>query len=368
MNASQTPARPASNELAQNVSNTRVLDARPLVSPQDLLHDLPASDAAYQTVLQGRQTIVDILNGNDPRLLVVCGPCSVHDPDSALEYAERFSQLRQQVSDRLELVMRVYFEKPRTTTGWKGLINDPDLNGSFHMDKGLRMARKLLLDINALGVPTATEVLEPFTPQYIGDLISWAAIGARTTESQTHRQMASGLSAPVGFKNSTDGNLQVAIDAMKSAAAPHNFLGINDHGDTAVITTTGNPDTHLILRGGSDGTNYGLAEVTAAADRLKNAGLTPLLMVDCSHANSGKKHERQGIVLRDLIQQIAAGRDADQADTPTSAIIGAMIESNLHEGNQKIADDMAYGVSVTDACIGWDETEALLTQAYEDLA
>ncbi len=268
--------------------------------------------------------------------------------------------------------MRVYFEKPRTTTGWKGLINDPDLNGSFNMDKGLRLARRLLLDINELGMPAATEMLEPLTPQYIGDLVSWAAIGARTTESQTHRQMASGLSAPVGFKNSTEGNLQVAIDAMKSAASGHNFLGINDAGEVAMITTAGNPDTHLILRGGADGANYARAAVTAAAQRLNDASLHPRLMVDCSHANSGKKHANQTHVFHDLIDQIKQGRDTTgHPDLPVSAVIGMMLESNLHEGRQNIPDDLAdlaYGVSVTDECMNWDTTEQLLREGHAKLA
>lgn len=355
------------NALKQQVTDTRVLSTETLVRPHELAQKMPASEAAYRTVLEGRQAVRKILHGDDSRLLVVCGPCSIHDLKGAFEYAQHFAALRERVSDRLELVMRVYFEKPRTTVGWKGLINDPDLDDSFNMDKGLTMARELLIQINELGVPTATEMLEPLTPQYIGDLVTWGAIGARTTESQTHRQMASGLSVPVGFKNSTDGNLQIALDAMRSAQSPHTFLGINEQGEIAVVATKGNDDTHLILRGGSNGTNYEVDAVTEAASQLKNVGLEPLLMVDCSHANSSKKHDRQPLVFRDLIQQIVKGR---KVDTPASAIIGCMLESNLHEGNQKIPADLSelkYGVSVTDACLNWADTEALLLEGYDAL-
>lgn len=297
-------------------------------------------------------------------MLVVIGPCSIHDTKAALEYAERLMPLREKYADRMEIVMRVYFEKPRTTVGWKGLINDPHLDDSFDMGEGLKLARKLLIDITDMGMPAATEMLEPLTPQYIADLVSWAAIGARTTESQTHRQMASGLSMPVGFKNTTGGNLQVAIDAMKSASQPHRFLGIDRSGQTAVINSKGNPDSHLILRGGSDGKNYEKPEVTAASEMLAKAGLSPLLMVDCSHANSGKKHGNQEVVWRELLTQ--------REDNDTNVVIGTMLESNLVEGAQKLPADgdlakLNYGQSVTDECIGWAKTEELLAEGYDRL-
>lgn len=366
--STQAVTEPA-NDLTQ-VANTRVRRAKTLIRPSELVGQMPAG-SAHDTVLAARQTIQDILQGRDARPLVVVGPCSIHDPEAALEYAQKLKVLAEELNDRLFIVMRVYFEKPRTTVGWKGLINDPDLNGSFNMSKGLKLARRLLIDINQMGLPAATEILEPLTPQYIGDLIAWAAIGARTTESQTHRQMASGLSAPVGFKNSTDGNLQVAIDAIRSAASGHTFLGINDDGESAIVETMGNPDTHLILRGGSDGTNYEHAAVTEAAQRLAAVGLTPKLMVDCSHANSGKKHGRQAIVWNDLIEQIQVGRDNGQPQIPVSAVIGMMLESNLVEGRQDIPEDLTklrHGVSVTDECINWETTEALLREGYDRLS
>ncbi len=353
-------------QLLKQVSNARVRDMLTVVSPGELLEKMPASDAAYTTVINARKTIHDILQRRDTRPMVIVGPCSIHDPDAALEYARRLKTLADELSDRLYIVMRVYFEKPRTTVGWKGLISDPDLNGSLNMGKGLSIARRLLIDINDLGMPAATEILEPLSPHYIGDLIAWVAIGARTIESQTHRQIASGLSAPVGFKNSTDGNRQVAIDAMLSAAAPHTFLGINDDGQTSIIATAGNTDTHLILRGGSKGSNYEEADVSAAAELLSASGLPSQLMIDCSHANSGKKHGRQAIVWRNLIEQIAA---SNATGSPTS-IVGMMLESNLNEGRQNIPDDLSqlqYGVSVTDECINWQTTEVLLREGYDRL-
>lgn len=349
------------------VSNLRVRDAKALVSPAALAESIPASPALCGAVAQTRAALCRSLAGDDPRPVVIVGPCSIHDTRAALEYAERLKTLIDELGERMLILMRVYFEKPRTTVGWKGLINDPDLDGSFNMDKGLRMARQLLVDLGELGVPAATEILEPFTPQYVGDLVSWVAIGARTTESQTHRQMASGLSAPVGFKNSTDGNLQVAIDAIRSAAEPHWFLGIDEAGSTAVISTTGNPDTHLILRGGSDGANYGAGKIDAAAQRLRAVGLPARLLVDCSHANSGKKHHRQAVVWRSLIAQIQRAR---AADGPPSPIAGMMLESHLREGRQDIPRDLRalrYGVSVTDECIDWDATEALLRGGHAAL-
>ncbi|MET0070369.1 MAG: 3-deoxy-7-phosphoheptulonate synthase [Candidatus Thiodiazotropha sp.] len=345
------------------VSNTRVSATHRLIRPLDLLREMPVSDAVYEHVLEVRETIHRIVNGGDDRPLVIVGPCSIHDPVAAMDYARRLKPLAASVSDRLYVVMRVYFEKPRTTVGWKGLINDPALNGSFDMGRGLRLARQLLLDINGLGLPTATEILEPFTPQYIGDLLGWVAIGARTTESQTHRQMASGLSAPVGFKNSTDGNTKVAVDAMLAAASSHTFLGINELGETSIVETTGNSDTHLILRGGSRGTNYDQQEVFKAAEMLRSKNLNPRLMVDCSHANSGKNYSRQVMVWDNLIDQIREAR----SNSEPSYILGAMLESHINAGRQDIEDDLAYGVSITDACIDWETTEELLQRGYRQL-
>ncbi|MCU7893495.1 MAG: 3-deoxy-7-phosphoheptulonate synthase [Candidatus Thiodiazotropha sp. (ex Ustalcina ferruginea)] len=349
------------------VSNTRVSSTHRLIRPIELLTEMPVSDKIYDHVIKVRHSIHNIIAGVDNRPLVIVGPCSIHDSVAAIEYAQCLKPLADAVSDRLYIVMRVYFEKPRTTIGWKGLINDPEMNGSFDMDKGLRLARQLLLDINGLGLPTATEILEPFTPQYIGDLLGWVAIGARTTESQTHRQMASGLSAPVGFKNSTDGNTQVAVDAMLSASNPHTFLGINELGETSIIATAGNADTHLILRGGSRGANYDETEVLKAADMLRSKGLNPRLMVDCSHANSGKNYSRQVIVWSNLIDQI---RHAVNTKENQPVILGAMLESHLNAGRLDIVAEPAeleYGVSVTDACIDWKTTEQLLLEGYEEL-
>lgn len=345
------------------VSNVRVSSTHRLIRPIDLLQELPISEAIHQHVLEVRNTIHDILTGTDQRPLVIVGPCSIHSPAAAMEYAQRLKPLVDALSDRLYIVMRVYFEKPRTTIGWKGLINDPEMNGSFDMGKGLHLARQLLLDINALGVATATEILEPFTPQYIGDLLGWVAIGARTTESQTHRQMASGLSAPVGFKNSTDGNTKVAVDAMLAAASSHTFLGINELGETSIVETTGNSDTHLILRGGSQGANYDQQDVFNAAEMLQSKQLNSRLMVDCSHANSGKDYTRQVMVWDNLIQQICRAR----SDGAQSYILGAMLESHINAGRQDIKGDLAYGVSVTDACIDWQTTEQLLVKGFEEL-
>ncbi len=346
------------------IHDVNVVATTPLTVPRQLKAALPISSASLETVLEGRETIRAILRGEDPRMLVVVGPCSIHDVKAALEYAERLAALRRRVADRLYVVMRVYFEKPRTTIGWKGLINDPHLDGSFDMSEGLRLARKLLLDITAMGLPAGTEMLEPITPQYIDDLVSWTAVGARTTESQTHRQMASGLSMPVGFKNSTDGNLQVAIDAMTSARSPHHFLGIDEDGRTCIVATRGNPDGHVILRGGAGRPNYDPQNVGRAATQLADAGLPPRMMVDCSHANAGKRHERQEIVWKSLMEQRRAWSDR-AGGTGSPAVIGAMIESHLHEGRQDIpADrsDLRYGVSVTDECIGWQKTQELLCQ------
>ncbi|HEX7009407.1 MAG TPA: 3-deoxy-7-phosphoheptulonate synthase [Phycisphaeraceae bacterium] len=341
--------------------NLNVLSTTPLIGPRQLKVELPATPAVNRVVVQTRRTIEAILNGRDPRFLVVVGPCSIHDPQAALDYAQRLVALKRQLEDRLYLVMRVYFEKPRTTIGWKGLINDPHLDGSFDMACGLRLARTIMLQINELGLGTGTEMLDPITPQYLDDLVGWASIGARTTESQTHRQMASGLSMPVGFKNSTDGNLQVAIDAMRSAQHPHHFLGIDEEGRTCIVATRGNRLGHLILRGGAGKPNYHPDSVAQAAAKLQEAGLPPVVMVDCSHANSDKRHERQEAVWNSLIEQRAAGR---------SPLIGAMLESNLVEGRQDILADrsqLRYGVSITDACIGWEKTQQLLQEGYERL-
>ncbi|MEW8625338.1 MAG: 3-deoxy-7-phosphoheptulonate synthase [Candidatus Thiodiazotropha sp.] len=349
----------------QRVSDLRVSSVQPLVRPSELLEAMPVNAQVYDHVVRARQAIHQILIGEDQRPLVIVGPCSIHDPDAAMDYAQRLKPVADSLSDRLMIVMRVYFEKPRTTIGWKGLINDPEMNGSFDMARGLRLARQLLLDINQLGLATASEILEPFTPQYIGDLLAWVAIGARTTESQTHRQMASGLSTPVGFKNSTDGNTRVAIDAMLSAANPHTFLGINESGETSIVATTGNQDTHLILRGGSQGENYDETEVVRVTSALQSAGLTPRLMVDCSHANSRKNYMRQVVVWGDLIKQIVQARAKGAGQ---SMILGAMLESHLHADRQDIPEDLSdlqYGVSVTDACIDWQTTEQLLREAYE---
>lgn len=307
-----------------------------------------------ETVRLGREQSRAILRGEDKRLLVVAGPCSIHDPEAAMEYARRLARLAEETSDRYFVVMRVYFEKPRTTVGWKGLINDPKLDDSCDLAHGIALARQILVEIAGLGLPVATEFLDPIIPQYIGDMVSWAAIGARTTESQTHRELASGLSMPVGFKNGTDGGIQVAIDAMKSSRAPHSFLGIDQDGSTSIVKTHGNPDSHLVLRGGRTGVNYHPEQVDAACDSLRKAGLSPALMVDCSHANSGKDPLRQPDVWKSILEQRAAGR---------SEIIGAMLESNIHLGAQPLEDDpskLKYGISITDACMSWEMTEELL--------
>ncbi len=341
--------------------NLHVKETVRLTPPRDLKAGLPMTEVSNRTVVAGRQAISSILEQKDPRLLLVVGPCSIHDPQGALEYATRLNALRQEFADRFCLVMRVYFEKPRTTIGWKGLIYDPHLDGSDDIQSGLKTARELLLAITGMGLPAATEFLDPVVPQYIADLVSWAAIGARTTESQTHRQMASGLSMPVGFKNGTDGSLQTAIDAMQSAMRPHSFLGIDQDGFTSVVRTAGNPDGHVVLRGGRLRTNYDAESIREAADRLEKAGLPEVLMVDCSHANSGKQHARQEEIWRCLVEQRLAG---------SPPLIGVMLESNLFEGNQAIPRNLAdlrYGVSVTDACLGWDVTERLLRWGHQVL-
>jgi 3-deoxy-7-phosphoheptulonate synthase len=346
---SQTPSPP--------VQNVNVLRTRQLVYPQQVKRDLPLTPTAQQTVLESREVVKRILGDQDRRLLAIVGPCSIHDERAALEYARRLIELSSALADRVYVVMRVYFEKPRTVMGWKGLINDPHLNGSFDIGAGIQTARRILLEITELGLPAGTEMLDPITPQYIDDLVTWAAIGARTTESQTHRQMASGLSMPVGYKNGTDGSLQAALDAMNSARRSHSFLGIDENGRTAIIDTRGNPWGHLILRGGRSGPNYDPATIAKAVEALRGADLPAGLMVDCSHANSNKRFQNQALVWRSVIEQRARGN---------GDLIGLMLESNLFEGNQPLGDDpgaLRYGVSITDACVGWEETEALLRDA-----
>src|SRR5881392_1630538 len=343
----------------QPTQNLHVKEIVRLLPPRALKDEFPMTERANQTVVEGRETVKRILRGDDPRLLVIVGPCSIHDVDGALEYAQKLNRLREELAGQLYIVMRVYFEKPRTTIGWKGLINDPHLDGTYDIDTGLKKARRLLLQITGMGLPAATEFLDPIVPQYIADFVSWAAIGARTTESQTHREMASGLSMPVGFKNSTDGSLQIAIDAMTSARAPHNFLGIDQEGVTSIIRTTGNLHGHVVLRGGRLQTNYDHDSIASAVATLKQAGLAPVLMVDCSHANSGKQHARQEEVWKSVVHQRAAGN---------TGLIGLMVESYLEEGNQPIPGrltDLRYGVSVTDACVGWEATERMLRHGFE---
>lgn len=335
-------------------SDLHVVETRPLVAPVILQSDLPLTERATHTVQATRQRIKRILSGEDQRLLVIVGPCSVHDLGAAEEYAGALVQIRERLQAKLEIVMRVYFEKPRTTIGWKGLINDPHLDGSYDINTGLRKARGLLLYLAERGLPAATELLDPVVPQYIADLISWTAIGARTTESQTHREMASGLSMPIGYKNGTDGSVTIAINAMEAASRPHHFLGINRQGHAAIVSTTGNPDGHLVLRGGGSGTNYHPEAIAAAAEALQKADLPHRVMVDCSHGNSNKDYRRQAEVLEAVAGQVQQGG---------TAVMGVMLESHLVAGSQKIPADLSqltYGQSITDACIDLDTTEALL--------
>lgn len=345
----------------KEVQNIRIVEAKELISPKKIKADLPTTEKANQVVFNAREEIKKILSGEDTRLLLVVGPCSIHDPKAALEYAARLQTYIEKYKKYLCIVMRVYFEKPRTTIGWKGLINDPHLNNSYDLPQGLHLARELLLKITEMGVPTATEMLDTIVPQYISDLVSWAAIGARTTESQPHREMASGLSMPVGFKNSTDGNLRVAMDALQSAMNPHHFIGINQEGMTSVLKTTGNPYCHIILRGGNERPNFDPVSIGEAVDQLKQSKLNTRLMVDCSHANSNKKHENQALVWKSVLEQRVSGN---------TNLMGMMLESHLHEGNQKITGDLSqlkYGVSITDACVSWELTEQLLESAYQSM-
>jgi len=340
----------------QQTHDLHVVETRPLVSPALLHHEFPITPEAAQLVAEARDRIRHILYNEDRRLLVIVAPCSVHDIDAAYDYGQRLVNLRHELSGQLEIIMRVYFEKPRTNIGWKGLINDPHLDGSCDINTGLRLARKLLLDLAHLGLPAATELLDPVTPQYIADVIAWTAIGARTTESQTHREMASGLSMPIGFKNGTDGSLAAAVNAMVAASQPHHFLGINHHGLASIVTTTGNPDCHLVLRGGKDGPNFSRDHVARAAAEMAKLDLNPRLMIDCSHANANKDHTRQVLVLEDVASQVQEG---------SRHISGVMIESHLQGGNQPIPKNLrqlTYGQSITDACVDFDTTATMLRQ------
>ena len=368
MTAPATPARPASNRWYTNVEATsqtddkRIKDITVLPPPEHLIRFFPIGGTAVESLItQTRQAVHNIIAGTDDRLLVVIGPCSIHDPVAALAYARQLAEQREKYAGTLEIVMRVYFEKPRTTVGWKGLINDPYLDESYRIDEGLRIARQLLIDINRLGVPAGSEFLDVISPQYIADLISWGAIGARTTESQVHRELASGLSAPIGFKNGTDGNIRIATDAIQSASRGHHFLSVHKNGQVAIVDTSGNPDCHVILRGGK-APNYDAASVDAACQALTAAKLAATLMVDCSHANSSKQHEKQVVVARDIAGQVAGG---------SRQVFGLMVESHLVAGAQKFSagtDDpskLQFGQSITDACLGWDDSLSVL-QALSD--
>ncbi|MDD2154890.1 3-deoxy-7-phosphoheptulonate synthase [Glaesserella parasuis] len=343
-----------------SLHNVNICNEKVLLTPKGLKQEFPLPEHLRKQIEESRKVISDIIHKRDKRQLIVIGPCSIHDPVSALEYAKKLKVLADKVSDKLYIVMRVYFEKPRTTVGWKGLINDPHLNGTFDVEKGLRIARKLLLDLAELGLPLATEALDPISPQYLADLFSWSAIGARTTESQTHREMASGLSMVVGFKNGTDGNLGVAINAMQASAMGHSFIGINQQGQVTVLHTKGNPDGHVILRGGKS-PNFEAQYVQECEQALRKAGLPEAIMIDCSHGNSNKDYRRQPLVAENVLQQLVAGNQS---------IIGLMIESHLFAGNQSSEqpfEQMQYGVSITDACIDWQTTETLLTDFAETL-
>ena len=351
-----------SNSITQNdIDDVNLQSIHPLVTPAELKTELPLTESAYQTVLHGRETIRNILDGKDKRIFVVIGPCSIHDPVAAHEYADRLKVLSDKIKDSIYIVMRVYFEKPRTTVGWKGLINDPDMNDSFNIEKGLRIGRKLLVELNEKGLPCATEALDPNSPQYYQDLISWSAIGARTTESQTHREMSSGLSSPVGFKNGTDGGLTVATNAMQSVKHGHHFLGLNNQGQVCVIRTSGNPYAHVVLRGGNGKPNYDAGSVAEAEAALAKAKVSTKIMIDTSHANSKKDPFLQPLVLKNITEQIIDGN---------KSIIGIMVESHLKGGRQEIPEnlcDLEYGKSVTDGCIDWDTTEKVLLEMHEAL-
>ena len=345
------------NERTPEIENVNVLEFDPMPSPEEIHARVPLSENATRTVMQGREALRNILERKDPRLFVVVGPCSIHDPVAGLDYARRLKVLADEISDTLFVVMRVYFEKPRTTTGWKGYINDPDMDDSFRVNQGMEKARGFLRDIAEIGLPAGTEALDPISPQYLGDLIAWTAIGARTTESQTHREISSGLSTPVGFKNGTNGDVSIAINAIVSASRPHSFLGINGQGHTSIVRTSGNRHGHLVLRGGDGRPNYDTVSVQMAEQALIKAGLPANIVVDCSHANSFKKPELQPLVMSDVVNQVCLGN---------RALVGAMIESNLIAGNQPIPTDLTqlkYGCSVTDACVDWETTEKMLRDA-----
>ncbi len=361
MNSGSERDAPPPAEPAGALEDTRVESFTRVVTPAQLHAELPADPGSRATVAHSRAALRAILHGSDPRRFLVVGPCSVHDPQAAIDYAQRLNALAREVDDVLLIIMRVYFEKPRTTVGWKGLINDPGLDGSFDVERGLRLARELLLRINAMGLPAGTEALDPVIPQYFSDLVSWYAIGARTTESQTHREMASGLSAPVGFKNGTDGSLDVAVNAWLSALGPHSFLGIDAQGEVSVVRTRGNPDGHVILRGGRE-PNYDARALAAAVAALRAVGLPPRLVVDCSHGNSGKDPARQIQVLARVMAAMSDGASSH-------ALLGAMLESHLFAGSQRLAPGarLQYGVSVTDPCIGWDDTRTAILRAADQL-
>jgi 3-deoxy-7-phosphoheptulonate synthase len=343
--------------MRHKVDDVRIREIKELAPPEQLLREFPCSDRTAELAYLTREAIHRILHGSDDRMLVVMGPCSIHDPKAGLEYAGRLVELKKELERDLVVVMRVYFEKPRTTVGWKGLINDPELDGSFNINKGLRLARELLVGINELGLPAGTEFLDMISPQYYADLVSWGAIGARTTESQVHRELASGLSCPVGFKNGTDGNVRIAVDALKAARTPHHFLSVTKHGQSAIVSTDGNEDCHIVLRGGKH-PNYDAASVDAAAKELAAAGLEQCLMIDCSHSNSQKMYQRQIDVAREIGRQVASGDDR---------VMGVMIESHLKAGRQDLLPGrtLMYGQSITDACIGWEESAPLLRNLAE---
>ncbi len=342
------------------LDNVNIDNQEILITPEELKRQLPATEDVKQGIAQNREIVRSIIDGADKRLLLVVGPCSIHNPQEAIDYAEKLKALSESLDDKLFMVMRAYFEKPRSTVGWKGLINDPHLDDSFKIAEGLAVARKLLLDISALGLPLANEALDPITPQYLQELFSWTAIGARTSESQTHREMASGLSCPVGFKNGTDGSLDVALNALQSVKSPHRFLGISPDGKVSIVTTKGNAHAHVVLRGGAGGPNYYPENIAACEKELESIGATQAIMVDCSHANSNKDHTKQSPVLKAVAEQISAGN---------KSIRGVMLESNLKPGNQKVvsSQELQYGVSITDACIGWEETEKLLRDFHTAL-
>ena len=344
----------------EKIRDLNIKNYSPITPPKNFMDEIPISENSKKVVSESRNIISNIVHGKDKRFLLITGPCSIHDVEAGLEYAKLLTEFSKKIKN-FYLVMRVYFEKPRTTVGWKGLINDPDLNNTFDMDKGLKKARTFLNDVTSLGMPTATEFLDPFTPQYLADFVSWGAIGARTTESQTHRQMASGLSMPIGFKNGTGGSIQIAVDAMGAAQGEHAFLGINELGQSSIIQTSGNKYSHLILRGSTQGTNFDEKSVSDAINLVSNQGMHPSVVVDCSHANCGKDHKKMNISFRELVRQ--------KANNATPGLAGLMLESFLHEGNQKLEDpkNLKYGVSITDPCINWEETVELITEADKKL-